>query len=223
MTLKALDTVLTQQVFLTGHVTDAFTGRDVVDGLTVDLVYRDEPERRYALEKRQTPDGRYAFFGEPRTAWPDLTPPDVLALQLVVSAPRYAEQRLDLTLTAANLALATAARQIAGRDVDVPLRINLPLTRDFALLPLPVHLAGRIVRRDDPATGIAGATVRVTAPEARGPVVTAAEGFFTLQDLPVAQSVTVLVTATGFDTLTETYAPDYRTPLNQHTFALEPS
>ena len=222
MTLRTLDTVLTQQVFLTGQVTDAFTGRAVADQL-VELIYRDEPEHRYELEKRQTPDGRYAFFGEPTTAWPELTPPDVLHLQIVVTASRYAEQRLDLPLTSANLALSTATRQIAGRAIEVPLRINLPLQRDFALTPAPVHLAGRVVRRDEPGTPIANAAVRVTAPQPRGPVLTSSDGFFTLQDLPVASEVTVEVTATGFDTRIETYAPDFGVPLNQHTFALEPS
>jgi hypothetical protein len=115
------------------------------------------------------------------------------------------------------------AREIAGRQVEVPLRINLPLTRDFVLLPLPVHLAGRVVSREDPDTPVANAVVRVLAPQPRGPVLTNAAGFFTLQDLPVAFEVTVEVTATGFDPLTETFAPDYGAPLNQHSFALEPS
>jgi carboxypeptidase family protein len=222
MPLKTLDTVLTQQVFLTGRVTDAFTGFPV-SGATVDLVYRDQPDRPYALGLRRTPDSGYAFFGEPRTAFPELTPPDVLELQLVVAAPRYTEQRLDLTLTAANLALAMVTRQIAGVQVEVPLRINLPLQRDFALLPLPVHLAGRVVSRDDPSVPVANAVVRVQSPQPRGPVTTNAAGFFTLQDLPVAPEISFEVTATGFDPLVETFAPDYGVPLNQHSFALEPS
>lgn len=223
MPLKTLDKVLTQQVFLTGEVTDALLVRRPLTPPSIELVYRAAPSRPYALSLRQTPDGQYAFFGEPVTAFPDLTPPDLLELRLVVSAEGYAEQRLDLTLTAANLALAEVTRQIAGQPVQVPLRINLPIVRDFALLPQPVNLAGRVVNRDEPDAPVANAQVRILAPQPRGPVSSNAAGYFSLQSLPVALEVTAEVTATGFDRLEQTINLDYRTPLNQHSFALEPS
>ena len=223
MPLKTLDAVLTQQVFLTGQVMDALRARPLLSDPIIQLVYQDEPERPYALGFRQTADGHYAFFGEPVTAFPELTPTDRLDLRLVVSAPRYAEQTLDLPLTAANLALAHVTRRVAGRDVEVPLRINLPIRRDFALAPEPVHLAGRVVRRDDPNAPVANAQVRIVAPQPRGPVTANSAGYFSLQDLPVAVEVTARVTAAGFDPLVETFALDYRAPLNQHAFALEPS
>jgi hypothetical protein len=223
MPLKTLDAVLTQQVFLTGRIMDALLGRPVPVVPAIHLLYREAPERRYALGFRQTPDGQYAFFGEPVTSFPDITPPDILQLRLVVSAPGYVEQRLDVTFTAANLTLANVTRQIAGRPVDVPFRINLPIVRDFALLPVPVHLAGRVVNRDEPDVPVANAQVRITAPQPRGPVTANASGYYSLPDLPVALEVTAQVTAAGFETLQETVNLDYRIPLNQHSFALEPS
>jgi hypothetical protein len=223
MPLKTLDAVLVQQVFLTGRVMDALFDRPTLSRPSVELVYRAQPERRYALDFRQTPDGQYAFFGEPVTAFPELTPPDQLELRLLVAAEGYASQQLDLTLTAANLALADVTRQIGGAPVDVPNRINLPITRDFALLPDPVHLAGRVVRRDEPDTPVPNAQVRIVAPQPRGPVTTNALGYYSLQALPVALEVTAQVTAAGFDTLQETFALDFRAALNQHSFALEPS
>jgi hypothetical protein len=223
MPIKTLDAVLTQQVFLTGRVTDALLARPTRSRPAIELVYRAVPERPYALGFRQTPDGQYAFFGEPVTAFPDLTPPDLLELRLRVSADGYAPQQLDLTLTAANLALANVTRQVGGAPVEVPNRINLPITRDFALAPNPVHLAGRVVSREEPDTPVAGAQVRIVAPAPRGPATTNAAGYFSLQTLPVALEVTAEVTATGFDTLQETLALDFRSALNQHSFALEPS
>ena len=76
--------------------------------------------------------------------------------------------------------------------------------------------------RWDPS--IDDAQITVTAPEVRGPVSTNAEGFFTLNDLPVAQEVTVQVSGLpSFEEVVTAVRLDYRQPVNRVTFALSPT
>ena len=219
--LRTIDAVLTQQVFITGRVTDSVTGRPPRSSPSLRLVYQATPERELPLELRMTPYGLYAFFGDPRTALPVPEGGQSLGLRLLASAPGYRMTSLDVTLSAADLALGTVTRQLAGRDVELELRTGLPISRDLALRPEPVHLAGRVVRRDDPSVPIAGAEVLVTAPQAHGPAVSDANGFYLLQDLPTEAEVTLRVAATGFTTLVETVVLDYAVTLNRRSFALE--
>src|SRR5690606_930814 len=123
------------------------------------------------------------------------------ALSLTISAPGYTAQTLDVTFDDGDLALGTVTIDAAGQAFDVPRRTALPLERDVALQPLPVSLAGRVVDRSDPAQGIAGAQLTVTAPVPRGPVASGPHGFFRLDALPVALEIEVRVAAAGFDTL----------------------
>jgi hypothetical protein len=224
--LRTVDAVLSQQVLITGRVTDDISGRPPRLSLSLTLVYRATPERVFPLDLRVTPDGQFAYFGNPRTTLPELTGGQSLALRLLASAPGYQTTSLDLTLSAADLTLGTETlgepiRQHVGRDLEVELRTQLPISRNLTLQPEPVHLAGRIVQRNDPSLPVEGAEVRVTAPQARGPVTSAASGFYTLQDLPLVAEVEVRVTAAGFTTVDETITLDYAVALNQRSFALE--
>lgn len=223
MEFRSLDAVLTQQVFITGQVQDALSGRPPLAPPAIALVYQATPDRPYALEFRQTPEGHFAFFGNPRTAFPAPSGGATLDLRLLVSADRYQSQTVDLSFDETDLAVSTVTRQIAGQNVEVPLRTNLPVEQNVSLQPVPVHLAGRVVDAADPTIALANAEVQVTAPEARGPVTTNAGGYFTLQDMPVAAAVTVRVTLAGFDPLETAVSLDYRQPVNRQAFALESS
>lgn len=225
-TLRSIDTVVTHQALITGQVTDGLTGRQITYPFNVELRYQTEvgqPPRRYPLTPRLVSGDSFVFAGPPETAFPRLTPGETLALRLVVSVPRYQTQEIDITFTEADLAL-TERTLNAGTLTATASVLDAPLAEpSIALLPEPVHLSGRVVNADDPEQAIPNAEVRVTAPEARGPVAANADGFFTLQDLPVAEEITVQVTAPPhFKQLVTTVRLDYRQPVNRVAFALEP-
>lgn len=225
--LRSIDTVVTQQALITGQVTDSLTGQHTVYPFDVELRYQTEagrPPRRYPLTPRLVSGDSFVFAGPPETAFPRLLPGETLALRLVVSAPRYHTQEIDITLTDADLALTDRVLNVGALTATATV-LDAPLAEpSIALLPEPVHLGGRVVSADDPEQAIPNAEVRVTAPEARGPVATNAEGFFTLHNAPVAQEITVQVSAPpNFAQHTTIVRLDYRQPVNRLTFALEPA
>ncbi len=226
-TFAGIDSVLTRQALIVGQVTDGLTGRATHQPPTVALAYQTppgEPARAYPLTARMGAGGLFVFAGDPATAFPRLSAGGSLALRLMVSAPGYQTQAIEFTLTDADLAFVERTLEVGDASLTVSV-LDAPLVDEtVALLPEPVHLGGRVVSAETPDVPVAGAQVAVTAPEARGPVSTGAEGFFTLQDVPVAQEVTVEVSgAAGFEDLVSTIHLDYRQPVNHVTFALSPS
>lgn len=220
MILAAVDSVLTQQVFITGQVQDAVSGRPPLSPLTIQLQFQAAPQAPYPLQLRQAPGGYYSFFGNPITALPVLSDPDTLDLQLTVSADRYETETLALGFTAADLALGELTRTIDGQLVSMPQRTALPRIVDVSLTPLPLVLSGRVVRSDDPNVAVPGATVSVTAPSPAGPAICDGNGAYVLPNLPVAAEITVEVASAGFSTLTTTVRLDYRQPVNERHFRL---
>lgn len=221
MTLAALSGVASRQVFLAGSIHDALSGRAPWTQPSILLRFQAAPQRLLALRLRHhPPSGLYAFYGDPRSALPVLAAPDTLDLELVVSAPRYATATVPISLTEADLQLVEPTREVEGQTVALARRPALPLLLDVLLAPLPLVLVGRVVRADDPSVAVAGASIAVTAPSPAGPVVSNSLGAYTLPDLPVAEEITLQVTAAGFSTLTLTRRLDYRQPVNEQHFHL---
>ena len=226
-TFKAIDPVIAHQALIVGQVTDGLMGRPTLRPPTVELYYQtpvDQPTRRYPLTARLDSSGLFVFAGKPVTAFPRLSPGGTLDLRLTVSAPRYQTQNIDFTLSDVDLTLVERTLDIKGELLSVFV-LNAPLLeQNAALLPEPVHLGGRVVNAEDPEEPIANAQITVTAPQVRGPVSTNAEGFFTLNDLPVAQEVIVQVSGLpSFEEVVTTVRLDYRQPVNRVTFALSPT
>jgi hypothetical protein len=223
MTLQAIDTVVTHQALIMGSVRDALTNLPLLRAPTVTLMQQataTQPARPYPLAARLSGPGNFVFVGNPYTTFPRLSGGATLALSLAVSAAGYQPAVQDFTLNATQLQRQPGTIMVADSPVPVTL-LDAPLfTHDFALSPLPVQLAGRVVEADNRERPIANAQVRVTAPAAVGPATTDAAGFFALPNLPVARSVTVQVTHAAFDTLDTIVQLDYRYPVNQQLFAL---
>lgn len=218
--LSAADTVFTQQVLITGFIRDSLNSRPLPGPVSLSLQFQSGLQAPYPLQMRQTAGGFYAFFGDPYTALPILSDPDTLDLQLVATAENYQPSTIPISLTAAELALVETLREIDQQPVVLPRRPALPRTVDITLTPLPRTMIGRIIRADDPAIAIAGATIRVTAPSPVGPATSNENGSYTLINLPVAAEVTVLVTHTDFSDLTTTVRLDYLLPVNEQNFSL---
>lgn len=221
MRLAAVSGVASRQVFLAGTIHDALSRRAPWTIPSVSLRFQAAPRRPLALRlRREAASGLYAFYGDPRSALPVLADPETLDLELVVSAPRYETATAAISLAAADLQLAELVRDVEGRPVTLARRPALPLLLDVLLTPLPLTLAGRVVRAADPAIPVPGASISVTAPAPAGPVTSNALGAYTLPDLPVAEEITLRVTAAGFSPLTLTRRLDYRQPVNEQHFQL---
>lgn len=223
---RAIDPAIAHQALIVGRVTDGLTNRPTLRPPAVELTYQTppgQPARSYPLDVRLDSSGVFAFAGMPGTAFPRLSPGGTLDLRLTVSAPRYQTQNIDFTLADTDLAFVARTLDVDGESLSASV-LDAPLREEnVALLPEPVHLGGRVVNADDPETPVANAQITITAPEVRGPVSTNADGFFTLQDLPVAQEVTVHVSGLpGFEEIVTIVHLDYRQPVNRVTFALEP-
>jgi hypothetical protein len=220
MILRAADAVLTQQVFITGTIQDSLSERPILGPTIISLRFQAAPQGPYPLRIRKTSDGRYAFFGNPRSDLPVLSGAETLNLELTVSAARYQTVTIPISLGAADTAPAEITRVIDNQTVTLPARPALPRVVNVSLTPLPLTLIGRVLRADDPDAAIAGATITVTAPAVVGPVTSDSQGNFTLANLPVSEEITVSVSHVSFSTLIMTIRPDYRQPVNEQNFSL---
>jgi hypothetical protein len=222
MNLASIDRILTQQALITGRVTDGITGRAPLLPPGVELLARltGGTTRRFPLIFRVYPDGTFVAAGDPGRAFPRLPAGASLDLRLNAHAAGYQLATFDFSLVAAQLTPTDQARVIDGRNVTVGLLAAPLIEHDFALMPLPVSLAGRVVEADAPETPVAAAQAAISAPAPRGPALTSTDGFFHLADLPVAAEVTVRIAKAGFNTLDRVISLDFGQPVNHQTFAL---
>lgn len=223
MLLRAIDTVLTRQALIVVRVRDALTERPPSAPAQTELFYRPasgEPVLPYPLDRRTVSPGLFVFTGDPLRAFQGVDPGGQLDLTLVTSAEGYEDDRTDFTLPADLLELHDETLTVDGGSFTVR-RMNAPV-QDLPvfLQPLPVALSGSVVEADDPDTAIVGATLSVTAPDDRPPVVSGENGFYTTPNLPVAREITVRVEAGGFQTIDETITLDYRQRVQSHGFRL---
>lgn len=207
--------ILTQQVIVSGRISDGMTGGAPRARPGVALLRADgRPLADMAL--RVGADGLYALHADPGRA----LPAQAISLRLRVTAPGYQPAQVAVDFTAADLA--RVARPLGLPDpVAVAVIAGVPVIRDIALDPLPVALSGRVVEAEDRSQPIPGATITLTAPAAMAPVQTDAEGWFTLSPLPVAPHVTLSITAPAHRPASAGHVVDFRNPINQGSFTLE--
>jgi hypothetical protein len=210
--------VVTLQAMVSGRISDAITTGAPRSTPGVRLVHEGDARPVEGASVRVRDDGLYAIFGDPLR----LPSGQDLALRLNVSAEGYATTSLGVALTAADTTLTLRIFPLRGADTAAFVLADPARNADIALSPLPVHLGGRVTRAEDGAP-IAGAAVEITAPTSVGPDVTDANGFFTLGPAPVAESVTLQISAAGRETLSPEVRLDYRNPVNPGAYVLEPS
>lgn len=219
MMLRTTDTISTRQALIVGQITDVLTGRPPFTMPTISLTYQSEPSRTYPLVGTIQPNGVFSFNGDSGRAFVPLSSGATLDLRLTTEAASYESATFDFSLSESDLAMTPEERLIAGQIVTISLYDAPMINQDLALTPEPVHLAGRVVGIDDNAP-IVGADCEVTAPESRPAVTTDGDGFFTIQNLPVALEITVRVTHPDFETLDTTVPLDFSQPVNQQKFGL---
>ena len=210
--------VLSRQAIVLGSVTDSIAGTRPRSLATLRVVDAADGRTVPGVLVRMGADGLFVASGDPATV---LAPQDI-TLRLEFRAAGYQPlDRLEAFLAAD---LARAQDQIAHGGGTVPATVisGLPRAVEVQMTPEPVTLKGRVSRADTGAA-IAGAQVAISAPAAVGPVATDAQGYFTLGPAPVAESVTIDITAAGFDALTRSVRLDFRQPVNTGAYALEES
>lgn len=210
--------VLTRQALLIGEVRDAISGARPRRAVRLRVLDDGDGTALPGALVRIGADGLFVVSGDPRHV---LAPRDI-TLRLEFRAAGY--QPLDrlVGFVAADLARVSDDLDHDGTVVPTKVISGVPRTLEVALLPDAVTLKGRISRADD-GSAIAGAQVQITAPAAVGPVASTAEGYFTLGPAPVAETVTLSITAAGFDALTREVRLDFRQPVNTGAYALEES
>ena len=207
--------ILTQQVIVSGRITDAMTG-GAPRGRAAVVLLRADGRALADVVARVGADGLYAVHADPSRA----LPPQAMSLRVAVTAPGYQPAQAPVDLTAADLARVTRPLTLPD-PAEVAVIAGLPVSRDIALEPLPVALSGRITEAEDRSRPIPGATITLTAPLPMPPVASDAEGWFTLSPLPVAPRVTLSITAPGHDPASVEHIVDFRNPINQGSFTLE--
>ena len=187
------------------------------------LIDRDSG-KDYPLQSRVTPDGRFAFYGNPATAFPEFASREV-HLRVEASTPFHQTDGQDIDLAQVTgdppqPAEAVYPEPLPGLGEMRVLEFNasgLPFTTlHIELDRLPVRLAGRVVSSNDPLVGLPGASVQVD-PAGGGPLETTdAGGRFEFPDplLPVAVSVEIEVILAGYEDTSLTVDLDYTSPLN---------
>jgi hypothetical protein len=224
MRLVSIDTVLSEQALFTGKVRDALADLPLGTPFQVQLLFAISPStdfQPYPLKARILPGGLFVIPGDPQRAFPEMEGGASLDLRIQVSAQGYQDAAVDITLPAA--ALSAAAVVIpAGDLIGQGKRLSAPLhAATVSLQPLPVALNGRVTRAVDPETGLAGASVSITSPQARGPVTSNPDGFFFLPNLPVAESVNVQIQHPDIGAAKNfPFFINHRQPINQQTFVI---
>lgn len=220
------------QVLISGIVQDSLTGGPPLSTPIIQLVHLiNDTERQYPLPVRVRPDGTFAFYGSPVTAFP-LIAQQEYHFRVEASANNYAPAEFDL-----NIAQMPDQPELVTRPVpvegisDMQVRLftggglvvgELPVNNiTLGLDRNPVLLRGRIHEADDPSSGIAGAQISVVGGiQAQ----TDGNGEFTFQEpLPVQLSIEMAAAAVDFVGVTFNYEPNYTQPINYLIVGLKPT
>jgi len=214
---------ITLQSLVSGRVRDGLLGGAPRAPVAVRLLDRDSGDEQ-PLRRRVLEDGTFTFYGTPEHEFP-LVRTTEYRLRVEASAEHYAPDSFDFEVGPAPGQPALTARDV---PLDGPARVRLFTLAQFprrdvvlTLDPAAVRLRGRVAVSDDPATGVAGAAVRI-----QGGPATAADGqgrFELPNPLPVATSVDLEVTAAGFDAAQIEIEPNFREPTNSVVVPLKRS
>jgi hypothetical protein len=215
--------MITLQSLVSGRVRDGLLGGAPRAPVTVRLLDRDTGDEQ-PLRRRVLEDGTFTFYGTPEHEFP-LVETTEYRLRVEASAERYASDSFDF-----EVGPAPGQPALATRDVprEGPAQVRLFTLAQFprrgidlTLDPVAVRLRGRVAVSDDPTTGVGSANVQIQG----GPATAAdTQGRFEFTDpLPVATSIDLEVSATGFDTAQIEFEPDFREPTNSVVVPLKRS
>jgi hypothetical protein len=225
------------QLMITGRVIDDHTQGAPANPVTLSLqgLNGDWSAEALRLALKQLPDGAFAYYGDPLSAFPDKG--QIYQLRLSARAAGYAEKTEDFTIgplgdqpeAVTFTPHMTESGPITARlfrGGGLPRRgILIQVTRD------PVSLQGVVANAAEPSERLAGASVKVkqaykledgSLSTISGlSATTGAGGDFSLA-LPVVLAVVMEVEAQNFSVQAFTHTIDYSQPVNKVQLALVP-
>lgn len=207
--------VLSQSV-ISGRLLDQVSQRPVGRAVSARLWYRTAPGDDYrpaGLYNKVTPEGLFCFSASNPAPFGHLSPMPDIQFRLEIRAPGYQPLDHEFEVPGAQLAPEEADVTLVGETHRVP-RITGPETQlALELAPHPLRLTGQILVDGDPDTPLENGEVSVTGPETRPSVTTDDRGFFAINDLPLAASITLTISHDGEDRERDVTL-DYQQPVN---------
>ncbi|WP_417538724.1 carboxypeptidase-like regulatory domain-containing protein [Marinobacter sp.] len=220
--------VIVSQAIISGRIRNLISGQAVPQGLMVKLWYRPVPEGAaspadYKLSKlylKLTADGYFCFSASGGSVFGGRSPAPDMQFRLDINAPGFQPLSHSFELGSEQLTSMRSTLELAGAEEEVT-RVAGPFEDlDVQISPLPLRLAGQVLKDGDPDTPLAHASVTVSAPEPRPTVTTDERGFFIIDNLPLAGEVTVTL-SDGNNDVNQTLVLDYQRPVNSHRFTFQ--
>jgi hypothetical protein len=212
----------TAQAVVCGRVFDSLTGRGL-RGSDVTLTHAHpggpgQPPGSGTLPVRlaHRADGWFVLYLTDARLMPDLTGPATVTLTVRITTPGRDPAEHSTQVPGADLAVVETTTEVGGVPAVVLGIPRAPWSFSVPVAPRAVALEGIVLRGQDPDTPVAG--VSVSAPGS-APVVTGADGRFSLPSLPVLAEVPLTLTDAGVPT-SVTFRPDYDRPVNVVTLSL---
>ncbi len=216
MTVFAPSPLSVRQVLVRGKVSEAVTARvfgDFAAKLSFTTATGQGVLPATLLIK---PGGHYALQLDPSRDMPDLSKGGPVTLKLEVTIPGRTPLVQSKVIPAAKFALAVKPVKIGTQTLNSRVLSGAPFVFDFKLPAKPVGLRGIVLKKHDPDAPLAGVKIRAgTAPQ----VLTAANGRFAINALPVTETVSIQLEGTG-PIETVVFRPDYDLPVNTITLSL---
>ena len=216
MTVFASTPLSLRQVLVRGKVREAITDR-VFDDFTAALSFiHAAGQGKLPVRLQRQPGGYYALHLDPIRDMPDLSQDGVVALQLTIAIPGHAPLVLSQDIAAADFQRVVKPVKIGTQMLDTRVLAGAPFLFDVTVAAKPVGLRGIVLEKHDPDVPLADVKIRAgTAPQ----VVTAADGRFSIPDLPVTETVSIEVEGTGSSEIV-IFRPNYAIPVNTITLSL---
>ncbi|MEV8467473.1 carboxypeptidase-like regulatory domain-containing protein [Fluviibacterium sp. DFM31] len=217
MVLKAYAPPMTRQAVATGRLAQGVTGF-ALPVFEAELHYEDPGAADrwlpYPAVFRRGDGGWFSFQLDPQSAAPAFEAVDPLRLRVTFAVPGREPFEETRTIPGADLRPTQTSITVVGDSVQVTLLPGAPVDFSGVLDPLPVALAGYVLRDNDSETPAPNATVSILAPVSATTATTDAGGWFRLDALPVAEEVTVRATD-GLHVTDRTIRIDFNKPVNE--------
>ncbi len=217
MSVILAETLLSaRQVLVRGRIGETITGRGL-EGASVELrAVQGGTTALLPVAMAMKPGGWYAAHLAPGRVWPVFAPVPDVTLEAEIAVPGRAPVILSQSVAPAELALVREPRTIGGTAVEVERIAGAPFAFDLDVPPLPVALAGTVIRDNDPADPFAGVSVSALGV---APVFTDAAGKFFIAGLPVLETVLLSLDG-GSGPVGFPFHPDYARRVNSVTLSL---
>jgi hypothetical protein len=216
MTAFAPNPLSVRQTLVRGKVFEAVTNRSF-GAFTAVLSFTNSAGQGLLPAKLMAKrGGHYALQLDPAREMPDLSKNGPVTLKLVVTIPGRDPLAQTKNIPAAQFALVSRPVKVGDQMLSTRVLAGAPFVFDFTLPAKPVGLRGIVLKKHDPDQPLAGVKIRAgNAPQ----VLTAANGRFAINALPVTEAVSIQLEGTG-PIETVTFRPDYELPVNTITLSL---